>query len=251
MSDFEKLEQSKDRKTENTENVAVFDVEACLGKPKPKYQQLTEYASRFYHERKENLSSGLRMALMISHSERWLPFLYRREDRMKQSMGMSIILNKYSFHEYSEDLEHYFSEKLKDQIIVNLACGNESALVNTFKRFSPRGIVNVDISKPAGIKTDARHRVVVGEDVLEFVSRLPDDFCSFTVSGLDSNVLPSKEYHEALLQEVHRSLKKEGILFGNQSDILNYARSLPDLRKVEIKNVSDGDLEIFEKANSI
>ena len=219
-----------------------------LSHPNPKYQHLTEEAENLFENRKKTVDAEF---LATSHSEVWLPYLFKKEDRKNQTMGMRPILEKYSFQEYYAELEDFLKEKLADQILVNLACGEYRPVAYRFQKLGPKVVVNVDMSKAKGLRADHKKNLVVGEDILEFVSRLPDNFCSFTISGFDDHVMPEKEYHEALMTEVCRSLKEDGILFGNKSNVLHLARSVPELKPINISGISEDNLAIFEKTPTL
>jgi|GEM_PF-2782445 len=61
---------------------------------------------------------------------------------------------------------------------------------------------------------------LVCDDMLDFVSRLPADSSNFMINGIDDLVLqdPTDEYQNALAQEIVRSLKPGGIIFGTNLD---------------------------------
>jgi len=184
-------------------NQEEFDLNKYLRDPNPEYKPLIAFAKQ-RAEQINSMQTDLRMALRTSHSETWLPKLYSGEARTKQSMAMNSILEKYKYEKFSPELENLLDEKLRDKIVTNLACGNEGAASFTMKKFEPRALISVDITKPAGINQEKGKEIVVGEDILEFVSRLPDNFESFTISGFDSHLLENKEYHLALAHELER-----------------------------------------------
>jgi len=232
------------------QNEPLFDLEKTLKAPNPEYGPIIEKAARYRKEHTDELPSGIRMALETSHSEVWIPFLFTDEEKDHSVMGMRGIFKKWPSHEYSEQLVKFLTENLQGQIVVNLACGDEVPIALALKKFSPKIVIHEGINKAQGISKSIKkylpNNIIVGEDALEFVSRLPENFCSFTISGLDSYVIPFKEYHEALLKEIYRAMSQNGILFGNKSDALSEAKRSDEFKEVKIEGLSS-DLTIFEK----
>lgn len=63
---------------------------------------------------------------------------------------------------------------------------------------------------------------LVEADMLNFISQLPENYANFTVNSIDSWVIPSFQYQQALAREIARATMKEGLVFGFNAEILNH-----------------------------
>lgn len=63
-------------------------------------------------------------------------------------------------------------------------------------------------------------------DMLDFISRLKDNSANIVINGIDADIIPVKEYQEALALEMLRAAKNDGVIFGNNSTSLNIAAEL-------------------------
>lgn len=60
---------------------------------------------------------------------------------------------------------------------------------------------------------------IVGEDMLSFLKRLPDNSVSILTSGIDSNIIPNEKYRREVASEIQRVLNKNGVYMTCASDI--------------------------------
>ena len=76
---------------------------------------------------------------------------------------------------------------------------------------------------------------VVKMDMLDFVSRLPDDSNEFlTINGIDQNIVEDEEYVRTLAMEIVRTTKPGGMMFGVDSFVFEFIKN--DERVEEIQN---------------
>ncbi|OGF23390.1 hypothetical protein A2Y83_02410 [Candidatus Falkowbacteria bacterium RBG_13_39_14] len=88
--------------------------------------------------------------------------------------------------------------------------------------------------------------VVVKDDMLDFISKIPDNSANFTINGINYQIIKNQKYHKALAQELVRATKEGGIIFGVQSDVFNYLSG--EEFKDKVREIEKGRTErIFEK----
>lgn len=89
---------------------------------------------------------------------------------------------------------------------------------------------------------------IVCDDMLDFVSRLPDDSANFMMNGIDGFILTgSSEYKDALAREIVRTLKPGGIVFGSSFWAVSEKFKGLGLERLFQENESLLDREFFEK----
>lgn len=144
-----------------------------------------------------------------------------------------------------EDLVLELGGKLKDTVLLDIGGGN-GKLYYFANRFQAKTYLNVDkyadgidgkkpLDPEADIHTEATgdggklseflpprntQEVTVKADMLDFVSRLPDDSVNVTVNGIDEDIVPNPAYHQALACEILRIVKKDGFIVGHGSRCL-------------------------------
>lgn len=90
--------------------------------------------------------------------------------------------------------------------------------------------------------------IEVQADVLDFVSRIPDGSCNFSVNGLDISVIPVEEYEKALIRELVRATKVGGIIFGINSCVLPQKNKQFKLKHKELElGLYEPTSGVFEK----
>lgn len=156
-------------------------------------------------------------------------------------------ISKYDPPEY-EKVRTYFKEKLLDQILVDVGGGGTNHIMrNLAKKFGVRTYINVDLAHggkldpyianckesttnyfsllPQEERTKPMDEYLVTADMLDFVARLPNNSCNFTLNGIELEVLSlstpelGTEYGETLFAEMVRATKVGGTIFGVESDI--------------------------------
>ncbi len=137
--------------------------------------------------------------------------------------------------------EHPFLDflklKLKDAPLFDLGGGRIYHSMLNPARYLGATYINVDLAKnyrdldphKAKILThqaddlfpEAYNTILIEADMLEVVTRLPDNSVNFVINGIDRFVIPHGLYHARLQREVQRATRVGGIAFGYYSDILN------------------------------
>ncbi len=65
-------------------------------------------------------------------------------------------------------------------------------------------------------------------DMLDFLSRLKNSSANVVINGIDGDIIPPEEYHQALAVELLRVVKDGGLIFGNNSTCLGILRRMID-----------------------
>lgn len=126
--------------------------------------------------------------------------------------------------------------KLDDEILVDLGCGRQP-VIELAEKVGARVLIGVD-RYSIGSENDSPspqkvveepirengQTVLVREDLLKFVSHIPDNSANFTINGIDDDIIKNKDYQKALAKEIIRATKKGGIIFGKNSTSLFYIR---------------------------
>jgi len=136
-----------------------------------------------------------------------------------------------------EKLGPFFEQKLKGDILIDLGGGDSRTIHEMADIVGVKTYINVDVGSDndpyAGHPMPAENywrlsneqreipmeAMDVYDDMLDFVSRLPDNSSNFILNGIDSYVLKNEEYRKALFKELVRATKEGGVLFGFESDI--------------------------------
>ncbi len=140
----------------------------------------------------------------------------------------------------------YFKEKLSGGVLIDVGgnTGNQIDTMRAFaKKFGARTYIDVDLMNggppdpftavranesqylelPPEERIGAMDEYLVTADMLDFVSRLPDNSCNFAENGIDQYILGTgrngTEYGKALFREMIRATRVGGIIFGIESDM--------------------------------
>lgn len=127
-----------------------------------------------------------------------------------------------------EKLRAYFKEKLQGGNLIDVGGGGQDFMAELAKKSGAKKYINVDIGcprfedEPVGSyltrlnphvgrpkKVDFWHlpenertlpmeTISVNADMLDFISRLPDNSSNFAVNGIDSNIIYDNEYYIGL-----------------------------------------------------
>lgn len=130
---------------------------------------------------------------------------------------------KYIKDKNLNPLGEFVKQKFKDSIVVDLASGPHSHLLKFAMAFGAKLYIGVDI--PIG---DFYHRhreglesVFLEDDMLHFAASLPDEQINcFYINGVEGwHLFDWRKYESALINEIYRALKKDGmLLFGDNPD---------------------------------
>lgn len=161
------------------------------------------------------------------------------EDRINKSLGSVNVVDNFRAwirrpedgtpEEWEAD-KRIIADRLKDTPLVDLGSGYDADGYLIAQHFGSSVYVGVDIY-PHGAKEkaldplafDKERRedfqrpgspecMLVRSDMLDFVSRLPDNSVNFMMNGLDC--VRGGEYQEKLAKEIIRALKPGGLLVG-------------------------------------
>ena len=170
-------------------------------------------------------------------------------------------------------LKAYLEQKLRGVPLVNLGAGRESNTDDTsynryVKTFKPAEYIRVDkfFKVPDGVidirdeikgmieciwKDETAPRITnVKSDMLLFAENLPEGSANFILSGIDSCIIPSPEYHQALAQELERKIPIGGIIIGANSEALKYIHMSDKFRRVFSSSHLD-DPKQFERYDEV
>ncbi len=211
---FKSLQGSPEVKTGT--KTSLRDLLTFVNPNLEKYKEIIERESRnkvFYPQR---------------FSERWINFLYNG-----YSQDPTERYNPQMFRKAYE----FFREKLSDDILIDLGGGDGEIMAQLAKKFGVKTYVSVDLgdnldpysAQPLETESDflsddqkGRQMTSLGvsADMLDFVARLPDNSANFVLNGIDWDIIRDSEYRAALMAEISRATRKEGIVFGTGTDIV-------------------------------
>ena len=187
------------------------------------------------------------------HLERW----DKRSLHTAYGADVAEYIQPHGAEENPEKLEvfDYLVSKVKGNIVVDLGGTNMRRFASAlgakayigvdkfaYEEEHPRNAY-VDLT-PTERKKDT-DIISVKNDMLDFVSRLPDDSVCIIMNGIDGEIIRSDEYHTALAKEIMRVTKKDGLAFGRNSYAFTLMRSSPQSNpelsemasKLKIRNV--------------
>lgn len=163
----------------------------------------------------------------------------------------------------SERLREVFSS-FKNQIVVDLGAGSypygyyiaDSAEAKGYIGVEPNFpyylagslVRNTEIQYedlPQSIDVEPRHllnktpAVVVNEDMLSFLKRLPDNSVSIFCSGIDYYIIPEQNYRDEVAKEIVRVLNPNGVYIGEQQVGHITLKKAEGIDETVIDNISD------------
>ena len=153
--------------------------------------------------------------------------------------------------------------KIAGKILIDLGAGEEkNDLRNLANELGATTYVRVDAFNPwtgegsqynTDTKKDLSKGEMIGEtqivtikdDMLDFLSRLPEDqrIC-FVINGITEDIAAVPAYHRKLLHEIERVLSPGNIVFGKNSTVLRISHGLSFFKNLSPYSKRD---EIFEK----
>lgn len=72
-----------------------------------------------------------------------------------------------------------------------------------------------------GSKSGDTQVITIKADMLDLLSRMPDNSVSVMVNGIDTEIINDEEYILALAKEIVRTLSSKGVVFGVNSTVLD------------------------------
>lgn len=143
--------------------------------------------------------------------------------RIKDRQDLPIVREMYDF----------LRKHLADKVLVSLGAV-KTPLAEALAETPPKVVINVDRYDdrigpreapldPYSVTTikhepDSAVEWNVKADMLDFVSRLPDNSVNLQLDGIDTVIIDYEPYHRALAQELIRVLRTGGVLLGNHVD---------------------------------
>lgn len=132
-------------------------------------------------------------------------------------------------------LENFIKEKLKDKTLIDLGGGWEINHLDK-EKITELGIKKYQVVDKLPFGRQERNEAIMGkvshlnvpddmdathiqDDLLHFVSRLPDNSSNFFMGAIDSYVIPEGKYWEYLAEEITRATENKGIIIAVNSDI--------------------------------
>ncbi|MBI5530259.1 MAG: hypothetical protein HY918_02040 [Candidatus Doudnabacteria bacterium] len=166
------------------------------------------------------------------------------------------------FPEIQKDRD-YIKGRLSSSVLVDLG-GGRSLMKTVAKSYGSLGYINTDLNSESDEVvdpfskegqeillngTDEFRSVLVKMDMLDFVSRLPDNSVNFTANGIDNFIIGRGKYNNALAKEITRTLKPGGIIFGNDMSAIEdeLCELLNEVPNSFPRRVQRPYLKIFEK----
>ena len=153
---------------------------------------------------------------------------------------------------YDEEQIEVLKQKLENEIIVDLGCGTRQSwtplIAKAFKSSLYIGIekyLDLDELELKRFELELKNKnqtrlkkfelelknntqtnfIFSKQDMLMFVSTLPDNSVNFIISGIDDIIIPDEKYWEALEIQIRRSLKPKGVIItGGMPIFANYAK---------------------------
>jgi len=166
---------------------------------------------------------------------------------------------------------NFLKSKLKGEILIDLGSGLNPTLLELaleleccyihIDKFRLQSNRNLNPKKAIYQYKEGWTEILdVQADMLDFLSRMKSNSANITINGIDSYIIPNKNYHEALAREILRVIKPEGIVFGNKSTSLQVIRKkrllsriatetlrARSLRQKLLTHQIDNEILIFEK----
>lgn len=154
---------------------------------------------------------------------------------------------------------------LSGDILIDLGCGNQNFIPNLAEALGAKRYIGVDIVVAENAsQRNGFERAVFKDDMLLFVSKLPDNYGSFFVAGAEdyggegiqlpyvsggeeveyeADILPS-EYMTHLLKEVFRATRAGGLLILGANNTFPNPESV-GFKRVELKYPIEADRSTF------
>ena len=143
-----------------------------------------------------------------------------------------------------------FKNKLKGKVLVDLGCGQylqhfdacaqqNSYTLNLARKLQVKSYIGVDkfieLNDLEDFNSKSLDAIIVKADMLDFVSKLPDNSVNFTINGIDGVViLNCDKYAQAVAAEMVRATLPKGIIFGIRSEPTEFLKSNPEEHKLNV-----------------
>lgn len=172
---------------------------------------------------------------MNDYDEKFSGFFWNFDDESLAEMEERKDQNPELYKDKYENFQ-ILKDKLHDQTVVDL--GSNLYFLGVSESLKNLGIKKyiavdkfADINRPKikQIKERVMPRMekefgleFKNEDMLSFISRLPDNSVNYVMNGIDDTIIQNEKYWQVLAQELHRTTVKNGIVTGFHSEISFY-----------------------------
>lgn len=154
-----------------------------------------------------------------------------------------------------KDFKDLINLKLKDKTLIDLGVGADGSNIPSYTELPVKKYIGVDIdeqyanSEYAIKKMNSKgiEAAFCKEDMLRYLSKLPDKSANFFLSAIDYDVILDKQYWEYLTQELLRTTEDNGIII--EGGMVYLERYLKNENWKLISEISGGK-KIFEKLNN-
>lgn len=142
-----------------------------------------------------------------------------------------------------------FEDALRSQLLVDCGTGKESWIRSFAAQFGTALLFEIDIAYQRTISPHeeaAAMKIFCKKgDMLTVLARLPSACANITVNGIDRALIKNQEYHKALAHEIERVVRPGGIVFGFQSDVVQYVQSSPAFTFIHLNSVRSVYIDYF------
>lgn len=162
-----------------------------------------------------------------------------------------------SFHEiFKTDIPEtrFIRDFIKDKPLINLGAGIDTFVARSFRNYGVEKYTGVDILNPAyhevdkdgQVKGEAEGTYFVQEDMLRYISKLPDNFGNVNLNGIDTSIVTSGKYGFLLALHLFRIVPSGGVVFGYGSEAI--FGKLEKVGFVHLLSKKEGfDVDVFYK----
>lgn len=167
----------------------------------------------------------------------------------------------------SQDSRNIIKNKFKDKIVIDLGVGQSFLkMLELIKNMEVKEFIGLEKFIPLSnekiptnneiknsldlsIKESKEFGIngaFIYDDMLIFLSKLPDKSANFIMNGIDSNVIQSLEYWNMLSEEINRVSYDKGIITGYGSNFRNFSEFFTDIKNIQDNWLGD-NFVILEK----
>lgn len=158
----------------------------------------------------------------------------------------------------------FLEKKLKGSLLIDLGGGRaadrtgKTHIGHVAEKLGVKTYINVerflsdnvsvdlftDVSEKVGVEQPKNTKIItVKGDMLDFISRLPDNSANFSMNGIDHFVIEDEEYHNALTTELTRTTKPGGVVFGINCDAV-FSLSKDKFERLSLVSLGRNELGI-------
>lgn len=148
-------------------------------------------------------------------------------------------------------------QRLSDGVVVDLGAGVKSTGYYFAHQHRAAGYIGVEPAHPADLQKEVQTQadriksrpatpfVVVAENMLAFLKRLPDDSATIITSNIDSNVIPDPKIREQIGLEINRVIGARNMYITNFSEV-----PLPRGMSYRVYNYGDSTVPTWDDTSA-